>query len=247
MASTQIAVGLVEPIALFRDALAGFIESQPGLRVEFAVAADSEVAAIAPSGLDVLLVGASLVRTTFSPRDFVEAWQTLLPESRVVLMTDCCSRQAITAFLRNGLRGYLIRANLTMLDLIEAIYAVHDGSIKLCHETRQILFNPSPVQIHMTGKELEVIRALPRLRHLKRTVLARELQISPANLNNYISEIAQKLEVYGVDGIIERSYELGLLGAIEQSARIFYTPAAVRFVDDDQQGESEVGQEQERA
>jgi hypothetical protein len=40
--------------------------------------------------------------------------------------------------------------------------------------------------------------------------------MSPANLNNYISEIAQKLDVFGVDGIIDRAFELGLLSVVEK-------------------------------
>ncbi len=232
MAPTQISIGLVEPVALFRDALAGFIESQPGLRVEFAVASNDDLKGLASPQVDVLLVGASLVRTTFSPRDFIESWQAHAPGSRIILLTDCTSRQAITAFLRNGLRGYLIRASLTMLELIEAIYAVHEGSIKLCHETRQILFQPSPNQAHFTPKEIEIIRALPRLRDVKRTVLAQELRISPANLNNYISEIAQKLGVFGVDGIVERSYEVGILGAVDLSDRSGNPPPTVRLLGD---------------
>jgi hypothetical protein len=47
-------------------------------------------------------------------------------------------------------------------------------------------------------------------------MVARELGMSPANLNNYISEIAQKLDVFGADGIIDRAFELGLLAVVDK-------------------------------
>jgi DNA-binding NarL/FixJ family response regulator len=222
MALAQTTVGVVEPVALFRDAIAGFIDSQPGLRVEFAVASERElVSACAPS-TDVLLLGAALTRTTFSPQDMLEQWQTLLPGNNIILMTDCQARKAITAFLRCGLRGYVIREGLTMPELIEAIHVVADGSIKLCHQARQILFGPELCNVNLTHRELEVIWALPRLRTTKRVIVARELGMSPANLNNYISEIAQKLDVFGADGIIDRAFELGILAVIDKKEN---TPA----------------------
>lgn len=220
MASAQTTVGLVEPVALFRDAIAGFIDSQPGLRVEFAIASQCELQSVCAPRVDVLLLGASLLRTTFSPQAILDEWQSLLPDGRIILMTDCCARQAMTTFLRCGLRGYLIRAHLGMLDLIEAIHAVADGSIKLCHHTRQILFAPEPDNVSLTKRELEVVCALPQLRDKKRAIVARELGMSPANLNNYISEIAHKLGVYGADGIIDRAFELGLLAVVEEKERL---------------------------
>jgi hypothetical protein len=47
-------------------------------------------------------------------------------------------------------------------------------------------------------------------------MVARDLGMSPANLNNYISEIAQKLDVFGADGIIDRAFELGILAVIDK-------------------------------
>lgn len=216
MALAQTTVGIVEPVALFRDAIAGYIDSQPGLQVEFAVASERELIDACVPSAEVLLIGAALTRTTFSPQDMLGQWQTLLPGSHMVLLTDCQARKAITSFLRCGLRGYLIRAGLTMPELIEAIHVVAGGGLKLCHQTRQILFAPAPCIANLTRRELEVIWALPQLRTTKRTVVARELGMSPANLNNYISEIAQKLDVFGAEGIIDRAFELGLLSVVDK-------------------------------
>lgn len=216
MALAQTTVGVVEPVALFRDAIAGYIDSQPGLQVEFAVASERELISTCAPSTEVLLLGAALTRTTFSPQDMIDQWQALLPGSHTILMTDCHARKAITSFLRCGLRGYLIRDGLTMPELIEAIHVVAGGSIKLCHQTRQILFSPEPCNVNLTRRELEVVWALPQLRTKKRVIVARELGMSPANLNNYISEIAQKLDVFGVDGIIDRAFELGLLSVVEK-------------------------------
>lgn len=230
MAWAQTTVGVVEPVALFRDAIAGFIDSQPGLQVDFAVASDCGMKDACVSPPDVLLIGAALTRTTFSPQAMLEQWQSLLPGSHIILMTDCQARKAITSFLRCGLRGYLIRAGLTMPELIEAIHTVAGDSIKLCHQTRQILFSPEPCNVNLTRRELEVIWALPQFRTKKRVIVAEELGMSPANLNNYISEIAQKLDVFGVDGIIDRAFELGLLSVVEKRETTQVLPSKVENV-----------------
>ena len=51
--------------------------------------------------------------------------------------------------------------------------------------------------------------------------------MSPANLNNYISEIAHKLGVYGADGIIDRAFELGLLAVVDEKAPQLEAPATI--------------------
>lgn len=211
MVVSQISVALIEPVDLYRDLMVTCIDDQPSLKVEFAVRALAECDTATCSRVDVVVASLYLAHSLVVPSAILSELQSYFPDTRIIVISDCRARRAITAFLRCGARGYLIRNSMRSVELLQAVHVVAEGSLILSSESREIVLAPEPEVITFRPRELDIIRILPEFKHRPRVEIARELRMSLANLNNRISNIAIKLNATGIQGIVDRCFELGVI------------------------------------
>lgn len=214
-AGSGIRIGLMESHTLGRQALAAALASSGGVHVALScdTAVPPEVVShrCAQNGVDVLVVAVSAEDGGIQPRILSDSWSAVVTRTRLIALAAHKAPGTIAAFLGAGACGYLVRDEIDLDRLIDAIRAVSDGCVVLCPGARQALLQGSANTPRLTQRELQVVRALLEGRRQSRKRTAAGLGISLSTLNNHIANIAAKLGVASVPDLLAQCRALGLL------------------------------------
>ena len=185
----MIRVLVVDDHPLFRDGLTGLLATVPDVEV-VGTAGDGPSAVRLARELtpDVVLMDLNLPGTPGleATRQIVAA----VPECAVLVLTMLADDATVTAALRVGARGYLLK-EAGQEAVVAALRTVADGG-QVIGPGLSARSGASP-EAGLTARESEVLALLSRGR--SNSEIARELDLSLKTVQNHVSRVLAKLQV----------------------------------------------------
>ena len=211
----MIRVLVADDHPVFRRGLAGVLAEADDVTVVGEAADGSEAIALAAeSGPDVILMDLNM-----EGMGGVEATKLILeasPQTAVLVLTMYGDRDSVSAALRAGARGYLVKG-ASGDRILHAVRAVADGEAvfgagvaadvlgRLVDDPRTARGGPFPT---LTERELEVLGLIAQGR--SNAEIARTLVLSDKTVRNHVSNIFAKLGVPDRSQAIVRARQAGL-------------------------------------
>lgn len=210
----MIRVLVADDHAVFVRAITTLLTSEPDIEVVAAVATgDAAVRTALDAHPDVVLMDLHMPGT-----NGIEATRLLAesaPHVRVLVLTMFDDDDWISAALRVGARGYLLKG-ARQEDVARAIRSVHAGDLiigePLARKVGGLLTDTSTVESRpfpmLTDREQDVLDQLAR--GLDNSAIARALFLSEKTVRNYVSGIFGKLELGSRAEAVVKAREAGL-------------------------------------
>jgi DNA-binding NarL/FixJ family response regulator len=206
MATRRIRVMIVDDHELVRAGVSAILAGQPDVTVVAEASSASEaIRLFRTEQPDV-----TLLDLTMPDMNGVEAMRAIrdeFPDSRFIVLTVHCGDDDIRRALDAGAKAYLLKT-APGPELIETVRAVHAG---LRHLSREVADRMAeyPVAAHLTPRELEVLKLLPR--GLSNKEIAARLDVSETTAKWFIKNILQKLGVNDRTAAVTTALERGIL------------------------------------
>lgn len=193
---------LVDDHVLFREGLAGLINSQPDLAVvgaaETAADAINKACTLKP---DIILMDFGLPDGT--GLDASRAILNTNPEAKIIFLTMHEDDDRLFEALRCGAKGYLLK-NTSVNELLSFIRGVEKGEAAITRSTASRLLDhfaqsaptpsaPTAELDVLTSRELEVLQELNT--GATNREIAERLVISERTVKNHVSNILSKLNL----------------------------------------------------
>lgn len=199
---------------LVRAGVRGLLESSRRYRLlgEATDVADAlaKIAALRP---EVLLL--DIMLPDMSGIDAVARIRALAPSIRIVFLSSQDSREAVTRALQTGADGFLSK-DFVLSEMELALDAVLSGSRYLSPRISHVLVEAmnapaaaGPVPTELTGRQVEVLRAIAR--GLSNKEIARELAISPKTVEFHRGQLMQRLDLHDVASLTRYAVQRGLV------------------------------------
>ncbi|HEY6924751.1 MAG TPA: response regulator transcription factor [Steroidobacteraceae bacterium] len=206
-----IRILVVDDHGIVRDGVAAMLERHPNLKVVEAVGTGREaVAAATRLAPDVVVM--DLMLPDLSGVDTTERILSLLPDTRIVVLSVCHTSEHIFRALRAGAHGYVVKEAVGA-DLVRAVLAVVAGERFLsCQITNTVIGGALG---HCTGFQSPLDRLSRREREvlhltvagLSSAAIAAQLSLSRKTVDTYRSRVMEKLGVTDLTGLIHFSIE----------------------------------------
>jgi DNA-binding NarL/FixJ family response regulator len=219
----MIRVVVADDHDLIRGGLAAILEAEPDIEV-VAQAGDgaAAVAAATAHRADVVLMDLQMPGV-----DGIEGTRRLAtarPQCRVLVLTMFDLDEYISASLRAGAAGFLLKTT-PPAELANAIRACHAGEVPMARTvTRRMVEaylrrprgsgTPPDAVRGLTDRELAVLRALARGQ--SNAEIAAELYLGEATVKTHVSHILAKLHLRDRGQAIAFAYECGLVAPSER-------------------------------
>ena len=206
MPTHRIRVMIVDDHELVRAGVSAILAAQPDLTiVAEASSAREAIRLFRAEQPDV-----TLLDLTMPDMDGVEAMRAIrheFPDSRFIVLTVHCGDDDIRRALDAGAKAYLLKT-APGPELIETVRAVHAG---LRHLSREVAHRMTefPVAAHLTPREMEVLKLLPR--GLSNKEIATQLDVSETTAKWFVKNILQKLGVNDRTAAVTIALERGIL------------------------------------
>jgi len=196
-----IRVAVVDDQRLFTKGISGLVD----------MLADTEVVGVAYDGEEALALcqkeepDVVLMDISMPKMDGISATRQikdLLPQTAVIILTAHEDDEHVFEGIKAGAQGYLLK-DAELEDLSRAIRTVYAGDTIIAPDLAQKMLNilqggGSPASSRLipplTGRELEVIRALARGKSDRQ--IANSLGISEKTVRNHTSNIYRKLHIF---------------------------------------------------
>jgi len=206
----RIRIVIVDDHGIVRDGVACILEKQVHMQVVGTAATGKEAIAVAAS-LEPDVIVMDLVLPELSGVDATQRILTLLPQTRVVILSVCHTSEHVFRALRAGARGYVSK-EAAGAELVSAVKAVFVGATYLSPRITEIVVGGllqktglhSPLD-RLSGREREVL-------HLtaggsSSAEIARQLSLSRKTVDTYRSRLMEKLGVADRTGLIHFAVE----------------------------------------
>jgi DNA-binding NarL/FixJ family response regulator len=180
-------------------------------------AADGKEAILAAARLNPDVIVMDLMMPELGGLDALERILSLLPQSRVIILSACSSSEHVFRALRTGARGYVIKAAAAS-ELLLAVDAVMAGERYLSSQITGLVIDAmltnsaplSPIE-RLSRREREVL-------HLTVTGnssadIASKLSLSRTTVDTYRSRLMAKLDVADRAKLIHYAIEHALVSA----------------------------------
>ena len=210
----MIRVLVADDHAGFRAGIVLLLRSLPDVEVVGeAASGDEAVVRAVGSGADVVLMdlgmpgGGGLAATERLARD--------APHVAVLVLTMSAEDASVTAALRAGARGYLVKG-ASRAEVERALRTVAEGGVvvgaSVAHRLAGLVGGPaageSPALADLSAREREVLDLMAR--GLDNGEIARRLVLSPKTVRNVVSSIFGKLHTSDRVQVVLRAREAGL-------------------------------------
>jgi DNA-binding NarL/FixJ family response regulator len=209
MSTGRIRVMIVDDHEMVRAGVAAILARQPGIVVVAeASSAHEAIRLFRTERPDV-----TLLDLTMPDMDGVEAMRAIrdeFPDGRFIVLTVHSGDDDIRRALEAGARAYLLKT-APGPEVVETVRAVHAG---LHHLSREVAdrMNEYPVAAHLTPREIEVLRLLPR--GLSNKEIAARLDVSETTAKWFVKNILQKLGVKDRTAAVTTALERGILHGV---------------------------------
>jgi DNA-binding NarL/FixJ family response regulator len=192
-------VVIVDDHPIFRDGLRAALRSPEIDVVAEATTAVEAVEAVVLHGPDVVLMDVGL------PGGGLEATKEIVerfPQTRVLMLTMSEDQRTVSAAVRAGASGYLLKG-VNRAEILDALHTVADGNVVFGGGVAGALLAAVAVSSdfpQLTAREREVLDLVAE--GLTNTAISRRLFLSPKTVRNHVSNILGKLGVADRDGAI---------------------------------------------
>ena len=198
----------------FRAGITTLLRSLPGTEVVGeAASGDEAVVRAVAAGADVVLMdlampgGGGIAATERLARE--------APHVAVLVLTMSAEDASVTAALRAGARGYLVKG-ASRAEVERALRTVSDGGVvvgaSVAHRVAALVGGGAPAQpaelADLSAREREVLDLMAR--GLDNDGIARRLFLSPKTVRNVVSAIFGKLHTSDRVQVVLRAREAGL-------------------------------------
>jgi DNA-binding NarL/FixJ family response regulator len=206
MPSASIRVMIVDDQEVVRAGVAAILGRDPGI----------VVVAEASSGEEALRLFAvhrpdvTLVDLTMPRMDGVATMRAIRREfadSRFVVLTVHTGDEDIHRALDAGAQAYMLKT-AGSAEVLDTVRAVHLGLHRMSREAAARM-TEYPVPVHLTPREIEVVRLLAR--GLTNKEIATELHVSETTAKWFVKNILQKLGVTDRTAAVTTALERGIL------------------------------------
>lgn len=141
--------------------------------------------------------------------------KALLPEARVIILTQSDMQEDVLRAIELGAAGYLLKAS-SIPQLLEGIQTVHDGGATLDPGLASLIMHSlktgqrkAEPSIKLSKREREVITRIAEGAVQKE--IAGQLGLSIYTINEYIASIYKKLNVHNAPAAVAKAYKTGIL------------------------------------
>jgi DNA-binding NarL/FixJ family response regulator len=209
-----IRVVMADDHAMFVRAVTTLLDSEPDIEIVATAATGEEAVRRAIDHQpDVVLM--DLHMPDLNGIEATRQLATAAPHIGVLVLTMFDDDESVSAALREGARGYLLKG-ARQDEIVRAIRAVHAGDViigrALAKKLGAIMSStPAPATRsfpELTDRELEVLDEMAR--GLDNSTIGRHLFLSEKTVRNYVSSIFAKLGVAGRSEAIVQAREAGL-------------------------------------
>jgi DNA-binding NarL/FixJ family response regulator len=190
-----------------RDGLRSYVLAIPGVtRVETACSGEDVLARYA--GIRPRLV---LMDVNMPGIGGIEATRRLtraFPDANVVVLTVAADRDAVTAAVSAGARGYLSK-DVTREELSAAVAHAIAGGELAGLEARPVVPAPAPAVPLLTERELQVLRGMSQGK--SNSAIGRDLYLSEDTVKTHARRLFRKLGVNDRAQAVARGFRWGLV------------------------------------
>jgi DNA-binding NarL/FixJ family response regulator len=135
------------------------------------------------------------------------------PDTRVIVLSQYGTRTLIESALDAGVKGYLLKSDALMQNLVEAIRIVHRGGVYFSEAIVKKLTESTPRQpsLALTNRHREIMRAI--VAHPDRLQMehAQHLGISEYTLKQHLGQIYRVLGVSNLTAAILKAIQLKVI------------------------------------
>ena len=210
-----IRVLIVDDHPLYREGLRSAISSMPAIEVA-GEASDGDVAIREAIELDPDVVLMDLQMPTMNGIDATRALRKACPRTAVLALTMLEGDEAITAALRAGAAGYLLKGadrndiERAITDVAAGAMVVGNGVANrvLTWFTASTATSPVLPFPDLTDREREILDLVAR--GLTNTTIARRLSLSDKTVRNNISNLFTKLGVQDRAAAVAKARDVGI-------------------------------------
>jgi DNA-binding NarL/FixJ family response regulator len=206
MQSTRIRVLIVDDQEVVRAGVAAILGREPCISVVAEAASGEEAVRL----FRLHRPDVTLVDLTMPVMDGVATMRAIRHEfadSRFVVLTVHSGDEDIHRALDAGAQAYILKT-AGSAELVDTVRAVHLGLRRLSREAAERM-NEYPVPVHLTPREIEVVRLLAR--GLANKEIATELHVSETTAKWFVKNIMQKLGVSDRTAAVTTAFERGIL------------------------------------
>lgn len=139
------------------------------------------------------------------------------PNTGVIVLTQQDDIQTIQSLAEIGVKGYMLKTDDFTQILDQAVEMIYLGATYFSPEVREVIFS-SPRLVggeQLTGRQLDVLRAIIRTPHASRDEIAESLHISKSTLQKHITALFAALEVPNMEACIIKAMRMRLVDPAE--------------------------------
>ena len=209
----SIRVLLADDHALVRQGLKTLLERE-GIQVVAEASQGQEAVSLASTmHPDIAVLDISM--PMMNGLDAAKELHQVSPKTKTILLTRHDEDQYVTAALRAGVRGYVLKTQAAT-DLVHAIRGVHNGEVYLSPGVSRVL-----VDAFLSKSELPAEPLSPRERQVLQLVgegkstkeIASLLYISVKTVESHRARLMQKLDIHEVASLVRYAIRQGLIEA----------------------------------
>jgi DNA-binding NarL/FixJ family response regulator len=209
----MITVVVVDDHPVFRLGMVGLLGSLSGIRVVGQAADRAELAAAVGQAPRVILMDLHL--GSESGIELTRWLQHAHPEIAVLVITMSDDDESVSATIRAGARGYLLKA-AAPAEVERAVRAVANGEMILgpqvaARAMAQVVSGRTAVRVpfpELTDREREVLDLVAR--GFDNATISKRLVLSPKTVRNHIANVMAKLSLKDRAAAIVAAREAGL-------------------------------------
>ncbi len=214
----MIKILIIEDNPAYRKGIAQAIAKTDGMELtqEFGTAAIAlrKIPTLAKeSAPNLILLDLNL--PGISGLDALPRIKELLPEAKVIILTQSDMQEDVLRAIELGAAGYLLKAS-SVPRLLEGMQTVHDGGATLDPGLASLIMsslkNKQPKTesvVELSRRELEVIARIAEGAVQKE--IADQLDLSVYTVGEYIANIYKKLNVHNAPAAVAKAYKSGIL------------------------------------
>lgn len=220
-----ISVVVVDDHHVTRAGIVNLIERDPRVRVVAQGTAGNHILPLVEEHQpDILITDLQMPAHEDKPKgplfDSIATLQKIIrkhPDTSVIVLTQYDDIQTIQSLAEIGVKGYMLKTDDFTQILDRAVEMIHLGATYFSPEVGEVIFS-APRLVggeNITGRQLDVLRAVIRRPGASREEIAESLHISKSTLQKHITALFSALEVPNMAACIVKALRMRLVDPAE--------------------------------
>lgn len=195
--SNSVRVAICDQSPVMRYGLNTILSGDPGIEMVFEASSYTEVLNKYDSiNTDVILI--DLEENGQSGLRFLREFRELLPEVKIIALSECSNKNRIVEFIEMGIKGFQCKHESSAEDIIHAVHTVHQGGTNLSPCVMDALLanlqmKQDKPEVNLSNREKQVLDLVAKGK--SNSDIAKNLFISTRTVKFHVSSILSKLKV----------------------------------------------------